>query len=80
MELQGQTVSIGHDPNQKWYYLDSQRATKLTLIKIWDSEDDVAKCKLFLFFLRVTDRLMLKGMTIDSQLAEHSRMPALCVP
>lgn len=80
MELQGQTVSIGHDPNQKWYYLDSQRTTELTLIKIWDSKDDVGKRKFFLILLLVTDSLMLRAMIIDSQLTEYSSMPALCVP
>jgi hypothetical protein len=42
-EMQGQTVSVCHSPEQKWYYLDRQTPEETTFIKIWDSEDGVAK-------------------------------------
>ncbi|POS71307.1 hypothetical protein DHEL01_v210297 [Diaporthe helianthi] len=40
-ELQGQTVSISHSPEQRWYYLSHQRSDEVTFIKIWDSKEDV---------------------------------------
>lgn len=44
--LQGQTVSISHSPEQTWYYLDQQKTDEVTFIKIWDSRDDVpSKCE-----------------------------------
>jgi hypothetical protein len=43
-ELLGQTVSISHSDEQKWYYLDRQETNEVTFIKIWDSKDGVAKC------------------------------------
>lgn len=39
----GQTVSINHSPEQKWYYLDNQTPEEVTLIKIWDNQEDLAK-------------------------------------
>ncbi|KAI1120234.1 hypothetical protein F5Y10DRAFT_283456 [Nemania abortiva] len=39
-ELQGQTVSITHSPDQRWYYLDQQQTNEVTFIKIWDNQDD----------------------------------------
>jgi hypothetical protein len=79
MEIQGQTVSIGHDQNQKWYYLDSQRTNEVTFIKIWDSKDDVAKRKCRqTSFLTATTHLMLKVMGIESALANYISMPPLC--
>jgi len=39
----GQTVSVNYSPSQKWYYLDKQTPEEVTLIKIWDSEEGVAK-------------------------------------
>ncbi|KAF2690576.1 methyltransferase [Lentithecium fluviatile CBS 122367] len=39
----GQTVSISYAPTQKWYYLKEQTPDEVTLIKIWDSKDSVAK-------------------------------------
>ncbi|OCL06614.1 methyltransferase [Glonium stellatum] len=42
-ELQGQTVSINHSNNHKWYYLDSQGTNEVTLIKIWDNKGKVAQ-------------------------------------
>ncbi|KAF2259675.1 methyltransferase [Lojkania enalia] len=42
-ELMGQTVSVNHSPGQKWYYLDRQAMEECTLIKIWDSKEDVAR-------------------------------------
>jgi hypothetical protein len=40
-QLQGQTVSVSHDPEQRWYYLDHQSTEEVTFIKIWDSKEDV---------------------------------------
>lgn len=42
-DLQGQTVSISHASDQKWYYLDKQDPTEVTFIKIWDNHEGVAK-------------------------------------
>ncbi|CAI6334288.1 unnamed protein product [Periconia digitata] len=42
-EVQGQTVSVCHSLDQKWFYLDRQTPEETTLIKIWDSSEDVAK-------------------------------------
>jgi len=39
----GQTVSINHSTEQKWYYLSHQTPDEVTLIKIWDNKEDVAK-------------------------------------
>lgn len=39
-ELQGQTVSITHSPDQRWYYLDQQQTNEVTFIKIWDNQDN----------------------------------------
>ncbi|KAI0508620.1 methyltransferase [Xylaria bambusicola] len=39
----GQTVSVVHSPDQKWYYLSGQTHKEVTLIKIWDNQDGVAK-------------------------------------
>ncbi|KAI1771775.1 methyltransferase [Hypoxylon cercidicola] len=36
-EMQGQTVSINYSADQRWYYLDKQKVTEVTFIKIWDS-------------------------------------------
>jgi hypothetical protein len=49
-EFIGQTVSINHAPEQKWYYLDRQMPEEVTLIKIWDNKEDVARCKAALQF------------------------------
>ena len=40
----GQTVSINYSTEQKWYYLSHQTPDEVTLIKIWDNKEDVAKC------------------------------------
>lgn len=42
-DLQGQTVSIGYSESQNWYFIDQQKISEATFIKIWDSEDGVAK-------------------------------------
>ncbi|KAH8197404.1 hypothetical protein TruAng_008427 [Truncatella angustata] len=42
-EMQGQTVSINYSPDQQWHYLDRQKTSEVTFIKIWDNSDDVAK-------------------------------------
>lgn len=44
-DRQGQTVSINHSSDQKWYFLDRQDSHEVTLIKIWDNKDRVAKSK-----------------------------------
>jgi hypothetical protein len=41
----GQTVGVNYSPSQKWYYLHRQAPEEVTLIKIWDNETDVARCK-----------------------------------
>ncbi|KAI1176307.1 hypothetical protein F4777DRAFT_547112 [Nemania sp. FL0916] len=38
-ELQGQTISITHSPEQRWYYLDQQQTNEVTFIKIWDNQE-----------------------------------------
>ncbi|KAK8157465.1 hypothetical protein IWX90DRAFT_480714 [Phyllosticta citrichinensis] len=40
-ELRGQSCSISHHPDQRWYYLDSQRNDEMTFIKIWDNKPAV---------------------------------------
>ncbi|KAF2677287.1 cmcJ-like methyltransferase [Lentithecium fluviatile CBS 122367] len=42
-DLQGQTVGINHDEEQKWYYLSEQRPDEVTLVKIWDSKVNAAR-------------------------------------
>ncbi|KAJ5190072.1 hypothetical protein N7491_007887 [Penicillium cf. griseofulvum] len=37
----GQTVTFGYADEQEWYYLDKQRTDEVTMIKIWDSKEDV---------------------------------------
>lgn len=44
-ERQGQTVSINHCSDQQWYFLNRQESHEVTLIKIWDNKDAVAKSK-----------------------------------
>ncbi|KAK5637664.1 hypothetical protein RRF57_013379 [Xylaria bambusicola] len=39
-EERGQTVTIEHHPNQKWWYLEGHRSDEVTLLKIWDSCSD----------------------------------------
>ncbi|KAI0182487.1 hypothetical protein EV127DRAFT_488048 [Xylaria flabelliformis] len=39
-EDRGQTVTIEHSPNQKWWYLGGHRSDEVTLLKIWDSWGD----------------------------------------
>lgn len=41
----GQTVSISYHDEQDWFYLDKQTPEEVTLIKIWDSKEDVARCE-----------------------------------
>ncbi|KAK7516248.1 uncharacterized protein IWZ02DRAFT_421033 [Phyllosticta citriasiana] len=41
-ELRGQTCGISHHPDQRWYYLDSQRNDEVTFIKIFDNKPFVA--------------------------------------
>jgi hypothetical protein len=41
----GQTIGINYSSDQKWYYLDKQTPEDVTLIKIWDNKEDVARCK-----------------------------------
>ncbi|RWA08683.1 hypothetical protein EKO27_g6418 [Xylaria grammica] len=36
-EERGQTVTIEHNANQKWWYLEGHRPDEVTLLKIWDS-------------------------------------------
>jgi len=40
-DLQGQTISVTHNPRQQWYYLSHQDSSEVIFIKIWDSKDDV---------------------------------------
>ncbi|KAI0517008.1 methyltransferase [Xylaria bambusicola] len=42
-ERVGQTVSINYNTGQIWYYLPDHRTDEVTIIKIWDSKEDVAK-------------------------------------
>lgn len=52
-EFRGETVTICHSDEQRWYYLDKQTTDEVTLIKIWDNAPDAAECKVpFLLFLR----------------------------
>jgi hypothetical protein len=46
-EFMGQTVGINYSPDQRWYYLHRQTPEEVTMIKIWDSKDDVAKCRYY---------------------------------
>lgn len=46
-ELVGQTVGINYAADQRWYYLHRQTPEEVTLIKIWDSQGDVANRKSF---------------------------------
>ncbi|KAF7168581.1 hypothetical protein CNMCM5623_001563 [Aspergillus felis] len=41
-ELRGETVSISHRKDQRWYYLDRQKTDEITFIKIWDSKEGVS--------------------------------------
>lgn len=41
-DLQGQTVSIAYSPEQRWYYLNHQKTSEVTFIKIWDNDDYVS--------------------------------------
>jgi hypothetical protein len=43
LDFLGQTVGINYSPDQKWYYLDKQSPEEVTLIKIWDNQEDVAR-------------------------------------
>ncbi|CAJ2504445.1 Uu.00g118390.m01.CDS01 [Anthostomella pinea] len=36
-EERGQTVTIEHDPGQRWWYLGGHSTEEVTLLKIWDS-------------------------------------------
>ena len=40
-EERGQTAAFCYAPDQRWYYLDSHTPDEVTLIKIWDSRQDV---------------------------------------
>lgn len=40
-EYRGQTVAFSHTDGHKWYYLDRHRTDEVTMIKIWDSKEDV---------------------------------------
>lgn len=44
-DMRGQTVSINYSASQQWYYLDKQKTSEVTFIKIWDSKEDVARSK-----------------------------------
>ncbi|KAI0549793.1 hypothetical protein F4679DRAFT_545560 [Xylaria curta] len=39
-EERGQTVTVEHHPDQKWWYLEGHRSDEVTLLKIWDSCSD----------------------------------------
>ncbi|KAL1604780.1 hypothetical protein SLS60_004320 [Paraconiothyrium brasiliense] len=72
-DFMGQTVSINYSPEQKWYYLDKQTPEEVTLIKIWDNKEDVArpiplisyaiapKNDLFQFSLKSTPNVAIKA-------------------
>ena len=40
-EQRGQTMAFSYAEGQKWYYLKAQRVDEVTMIKIWDSKEDV---------------------------------------
>ncbi|ORY14663.1 O-methyltransferase-domain-containing protein [Clohesyomyces aquaticus] len=42
-ERRGQTATFTHSEGQKWYYLDQQKSSEVTAIKIWDNADGVSK-------------------------------------
>lgn len=44
-EFVGQTVGVNYSPEQQWYYLEKQTPEEVTMIKIWDNKENVAKCK-----------------------------------
>jgi hypothetical protein len=48
-EERGQTVTFCHNATQRWYYLDAHRTDEVTLIKIWDSKEDVEGKREFVF-------------------------------
>lgn len=46
-ELRGQSCNISHRSDQRWYYLEGQKNSEVTFIKIWDNKPNVsAKGKL----------------------------------
>lgn len=50
-EERGQTATFTHSDGQKWYYLDKQTSSEVTVLKIWDSAKSVASCKMMPLFL-----------------------------
>ncbi len=49
-EERGQTVCFSHAEGQKWYYLGGHRTDEITMIKIWDNNEDVIGKREFLQF------------------------------
>jgi hypothetical protein len=44
-EERGQTATFTHTEDQKWFYLDKQTTSEVTLVKIWDNKPDSSQCK-----------------------------------
>lgn len=44
-EFRGSTMFITHNDTQKWYFLDQQNTSEVTIIKIWDNRNVAARCK-----------------------------------
>jgi hypothetical protein len=42
----GEQYLVTHHPNHMWYFLSGQRNNEFTLLKCWDSKNDVARCEL----------------------------------
>jgi hypothetical protein len=47
----GETLLPLYNPDAKWYYLNGQHSDEVTVIKIFDSDDDVAASCLSTFFI-----------------------------
>ncbi|EMD58412.1 hypothetical protein COCSADRAFT_103961 [Bipolaris sorokiniana ND90Pr] len=41
-ELRGQSCNISHRSDQRWYYLEGQKNSEVTFIKIWDNKPNVS--------------------------------------
>lgn len=47
-EPYGQFVGINYSEDQKWYFLEKQRPDEVTVMKMWDNREDVARCAYYL--------------------------------
>ena len=55
-EERGQTMTFCHDDGQRWCFLGGHQSNEVTMIKIWDSKEDVSgKCELDSLYLTSHD-------------------------